>query len=55
MSEEGTTARLHSSFVKKRYGVFYLINRSTLQRLEAKYRVIPQEVKYIYSFIDSLN
>lgn len=55
MSEEGTTGRLHSPFVKKRYVLFYLINRRTLERLEAKYRLIPQKVKYIYSFIDSLN
>lgn len=55
MSEEGTTGRLHSSFVRKIYVLFYLINRSTLQSLEAKYRVIPQKVKYIYGFIDSLN
>lgn len=55
ISKERTTVRLDSSSFLKRYVLFYLINRNTWQRLEAKYRVISQKVKYIYSFIDSLN
>lgn len=55
ISKERTTVRLHSSSFLKRYVLFYLINRNTWQRLEAKYRVISQKVKYIYSFIDSSN